>query len=86
MGIRGLARHQQRDERGLRAARFEPNAAAAFADKRALAGNSPDNILGGQYPRHLRPPRQVCLQAMQFSVLTKMAPQLVSRVSAGLQA
>jgi hypothetical protein len=33
-----------------------------------------------------RPPRQVCLQAMQFSVLTEMAPQLVSRVSPGLQA
>ena len=85
-GIRGLARHQQRDERGLQAARFEPNAAAAFVDKRALAGNSPDDILGGQYPRYLRTPRQVCLQAMQFSVLTKMAPQLVSRVSPGLQA
>ena len=31
-------------------------------------------------------PDQVCLQAMQFSVLTEMAPQLVSRVSPGLQA
>ena len=72
--------------RGLRAARFEPNAAAALVDKRALAGNSPDDILDGQYPRHLRPPRQVYLQAIQFSVLTKMAPQLVSRVSFGLQA
>ena len=72
--------------RGLRAARFEPNAAAVLVDNRVLAGNSPDDILGGQYPRHLRPPRQVYLQAMQFSVLTKMAPQLVSRVSPGLQA
>jgi hypothetical protein len=34
----------------------------------------------------LRPPRQAYLQAMQFSVLTKMAPQLVSGVSPGLQA
>jgi beta-phosphoglucomutase-like phosphatase (HAD superfamily) len=34
----------------------------------------------------LRPPRQVYLQALQFSVLTKMAPQLVSRLSPGLQA
>jgi hypothetical protein len=33
--------------RRLRAARFEPNAAAARVDKRALAGNSPDDILGG---------------------------------------
>ena len=72
--------------RGLRAARFEPTAAAALVDKRALAGNSPDDVLGRQYPRHLRPPQQVYLQAMQFSVLTKMAPQLVSRVSPRLQA
>src|SRR5215468_4861748 len=57
--------------------------AAALVDKRALAGNSPHDILGGQYPRHSRPPRQACLQAMQFSVLTKMAPRLVSRVSPG---
>jgi hypothetical protein len=39
-----------------------------------------------QFAGRQRPPRQVCLQAMQFSVLTKMAPQLVSRFSAGLQA
>jgi hypothetical protein len=43
--------------RGLRAARFEPNA-TALVDKRALAGNSPDDILGGQYQRHFRTPRQ----------------------------
>jgi hypothetical protein len=85
-GCPGTSPTPQCDERELRTARFEPNAAAALVDKRALAGNSPDDILGGQYPRHLRPPRQVCLQAMQFSVLTKMAPQLVSRVSPGLQA
>jgi hypothetical protein len=72
--------------RGLPAAQFEPNAAAAVVDKRALADNSPDDILGRQYPRHLRPPRLVYLQAMQFSVLTKMASQLVSRVSPGLRA
>ena len=67
--------------------RFQPNAdAAAMIDTGAFGGNAPDDIFGGQYPRHLRPRRQVCLQAMQFSVLTKMAPQLVSCVSAGLQA
>jgi hypothetical protein len=67
--------------------RFQPNAdAAALIDIGAFGGNAPEDILGGQYPRHLRPPRQVCLQAMQFSVLTTMAPQLVSPVSPGLQA
>ena len=65
---------------------FQPNAdAAALIDISAFGGNAPDDILGGQYPRRLRPPRQVCLQAMQFSVLTKIAPQWVSRVSPGLQ-
>src|SRR6516164_4076019 len=54
---------------------FQPNAdAAALIDISAFGGNAPDDIIGGQYPRRLRPPRQACLQAMQFSVLTKIAP------------
>jgi hypothetical protein len=30
--------------------------AAALIDKGAFGGNSPDDILGGQYARHLPPP------------------------------
>jgi hypothetical protein len=37
--------------------RFQTNAdAAAFVDIRALGGNAPDDILGGQYRCHQSPP------------------------------
>jgi hypothetical protein len=40
-----------------RGRRLQPNAyAAALVDKGALGGNSPDDILGGQYQCHLLPP------------------------------
>jgi hypothetical protein len=40
-----------------RSRRFETNAdAAALVDIRALGGNAPDDILGGQYRCHLPPP------------------------------
>jgi hypothetical protein len=66
-----------------RGGRPQPDSdAAALVDKRALGGTSSDDILGGQYRRHLRPLRQVCLQAMQCLVLNVSRPQACRLFSA----
>ena len=58
-------------------ARFEPNAAAALVDKRALVGNSPD---GSGHPD-----RYVCKRC-NFQLVPTNCSGVGVRVSAGLKA